>query len=100
MGWIEPRILLFGMILPLTGAACAGKKPQAVPAKAVVIAESIDKLVAMQEAGGMWPYEGRYRIAGEIPVPYQVGGTSLVCLALLYGADENAPKPRAALRAG
>ena len=100
MAVIGNRLPLLGMVLALTGVACVGPQSKAAPDKAVVIAECVDKLVAMQEEGGKWPYEGRYRIEGKIPVPYQVGGTSIVCLALLYGADGKDPKPQAAFRAG
>ncbi len=100
MAVIELRILLFGMVLALTGAGCVGEHSKAASEKAVVIAECVDQLVAMQEEGGMWPYEGRYRIEGNIPVPYQVGGTSLVCMALLYGADGEDSRARPAFQAG
>ena len=99
MAVIGFRAILFGMVPALVGVGCAGGKP-AASARDVVIAECVEKLVAMQEEGGVWPYEGRYRIEGKIPAPYQVGGTSLVCMALLYGADEGDAKAQAAFRAG
>jgi len=68
--------------------------------KEVLVAECIAKLVELQERGGMWAYEGRYRIDGATPVPYEVGGTSIVCLSLLYGADEKDEKAKKAFRSG
>lgn len=34
-----------------------------------------------------WPYEGVYRVGGEIPTGYRVGGTSIVAEALLESPD-------------
>lgn len=65
-----------------------------------VISDSIRKLVEMQVDGAPWPYEGNYRVAGKIPVTYQVGGTSLVSLAILYGAKKNDDSAWAAFRSG
>jgi hypothetical protein len=49
--------------------------------------------------GREWPYEGVYRVGGQIPIGYRVGGTGIVARALLlapgYGDDE--PR-RAAVR--
>lgn len=35
------------------------------------------EIVSMQSGddGGEWPYEGVYRVGGNIPVAYRVGGT-------------------------
>jgi len=30
-----------------------------------------------------WPYEGVYRVQGEIPIGYRVGGTSICAIALI-----------------
>lgn len=49
-----------------------------------LIRTAVKQLVEMQEEGGMWPYEGVYRVGGEIPVGYRVGGTSIVLSALLH----------------
>ncbi|MBL8863293.1 MAG: hypothetical protein JNK02_14955 [Planctomycetes bacterium] len=34
-----------------------------------------------------WPYEGVYRVAGDIPLGYRVGGTAIAAVALLEAAD-------------
>lgn len=68
------------------------------PDLAAATAAAIGRLLALQEGeqGDQWPYEGVYRERDEgrrgvLPVGYRVGGTSIVCLALLsapgYGED-------------
>lgn len=48
-----------------------------------------------------WPYEGVYRVAGDIPIGYRVGGTAIVATALVEAADgEPKPDARAAIEAG
>lgn len=49
-------------------------------------ARCVEKLVAMQEESGAWPYEGAYRVKGDIPLAYRVGGTAIVAGALLQAA--------------
>ncbi|HUR28236.1 MAG TPA: hypothetical protein VM509_08610 [Planctomycetota bacterium] len=66
----------------------------ATPSRAALIADAVQQLVAMQE-DGEWPYEGVYRVKGEIPVGYHVGGTSIVATTLLHAA----PKDEAVLEA-
>lgn len=60
----------------------------------------VAKLVELQEDGKEWPYEGRYRLQGEIPEAYRVGGTSLVCLALLHSGQLQLKEVDAAFRSG
>ena len=60
--------------------------PQEPPA---LIARGVGELVKMQEEGGAWPYEGVYRVGGEIPVGYRVGGTAIVAGTLLRAAPED-----------
>lgn len=54
------------------------------------VPECIKALLAMQESldkdapsAAEWPYEGVYRVQGQIPIGYRVGGTALVATALL-----------------
>lgn len=56
---------------------------------------AIEGLLRLQEGDekDQWPYEGVYREdRGQLPVGYRVGGTSIVCLAMLaapgYATDE------------
>ncbi len=60
--------------------------PQEKPDPAALVAQGVRELVAMQEDGGAWPYEGVYRVKGEIPVGYRVGGTAIVAGTLLLAA--------------
>lgn len=54
-----------------------------------IIRNAVGQLVAIQEEGGAWPYEGVYRVNREIPVGYRIGGTSIVASTLLHAAVEN-----------
>ncbi len=69
-------------------------------ANATLIDVAIDQLVSIQEEGGMWPYEGVYRVGGEIPVGYRVGGTAIACEALLLAADRDNVKSQQAMSRG
>jgi hypothetical protein len=77
--------------------ASGGDKPP--PDRDALIAESVGALVKMQEDGGQWPYEGVYRVKGELPVGYRVGGTSIVATTLLYAAPEHKDAQLAVARA-
>lgn len=58
------------------------------------VARAVEIILDRQEGptGGEWPYEGVYRVQGEIPIGYRVGGTSIAALALTrapgYAADQ------------
>lgn len=52
-------------------------------ANAKLIERAVIRLIELQEKDGAWPYEGVYRVGGEIPVGYRVGGTAIACHALL-----------------
>lgn len=54
-----------------------------------LLATAISQLVNIQESGGQWPYEGVYRVAGQIPVGYRIGGTSIVADTLMHAAPDN-----------
>lgn len=66
-------------------------------------ARAVELLLGMQEGEDKaeWPYEGVYRVQGEIPIGYRVGGTSIVSLALLTapGYAEDAARKDAVARA-
>ena len=55
-------------------------------APAELIKTAVKELIDMQEENGDWPYQGVYRVAGQIPVGYRIGGTALVCEGLLAAA--------------
>src|SRR5262249_34350022 len=64
-----------------------------------MIRKGVETLLARQEDSGAWPYEGVYRVRGDIPVGYRVGGTSIVAGALLQAAPDD-EKVRAAVDRG
>jgi hypothetical protein len=71
------------------------------------LARGCEILVARQAAeaeGGpkaQWPYEGVYRVGGEIPVGYRVGGTAICTIALAKapGYETDAARAEAVARA-
>jgi len=63
-----------------------------------LLQRAVRELVVMQEEGGVWPYEGVYRVKGEIPVGYRVGGTAIVAGTLLRAAPEDKEARAAAAR--
>jgi hypothetical protein len=54
-----------------------------------VVKSAVGRLVALQHEDGAWPYEGVYRVSGKIPVGYRIGGTSIVCSALISADIEH-----------
>jgi hypothetical protein len=60
-----------------------------------MIRKSVDTLISIQDSTGAWPYEGVYRVKGEIPVGYKVGGTATVGIALLSAALDEGPARQA-----
>jgi hypothetical protein len=50
------------------------------------LARGVEILLELQEgeSASEWPYEGVYRLDGDIPYGYRVGGTALCALALLH----------------
>lgn len=86
-------------LLPILLLALQDAKPAAKPSREELVRTAVSQLIAIQEHGE-WPYEGVYRVRGEIPVGYRVGGTSLVAGALLAAADPKDEQARAAIDAG
>ena len=72
-------------------------------AEASMVGLGVTRLLAMQEgdAKDQWPYEGVYRVRGQIPIGYRVGGTSIAAMALLQapGLDADPERRDAILRA-
>ncbi|MFN0207595.1 MAG: prenyltransferase/squalene oxidase repeat-containing protein [Planctomycetota bacterium] len=64
-----------------------------------LIAKGVEILLATED-GGTWTYEGVYRESGEIPIGYRVGGTAIVCNALLHAAKSDDKKAAAAIDRG
>ncbi len=100
------RALVAATLLTTCVIAAGADDPQPTAARSAVVAECIERLIPLQEENAMWPYEGDYRVEGElpdtwvIPVTYRAGGTSLVCMSLLYGAEPGDDKARAAFKRG
>jgi hypothetical protein len=96
-GLYDARMMLAAIaVLCLTVAGPEPTIPEAVTRAAALILE-------MQEgdAKDRWPYEGVYRVQGEIPVGYEVGGTAICATALLRapGYDTDAVRQGAVARA-
>ncbi len=45
-----------------------------------------EKVPQKSDARREWPYEGVYRVGGDIPIGYRIGGTSIVATALVEAA--------------
>lgn len=73
--------------------------PQDKDDPARLVSTAVRELLKMEEEGGAWPYEGVYRVSGEIPAGYRVGGTALAAGALLHAAPGD-PAARAAIERG
>src|ERR1700752_231946 len=64
------------------------------PSRAELLKTEIEQLVKMQEPDGQWAYEGVYRVGGQIPVGYRIGGTAIVADTLLHAVpDDPTPQP-------
>ena len=90
--------LLFACAAPLAGAA-----QEDAPSVNDAVLTGVAALIEMQEGEGQaeWPYEGVYRVRGEIPYGYRVGGTSIVgsALVLASGWEEDEQRRDAVARA-
>lgn len=82
-------------------AEAAAKKAAAEIESAV--ARGMELILGLQEGDGNaeWPYEGVYRVRGEIPIGYRVGGTAISAAALLLapGYAESVERQEAVARA-
>lgn len=84
------RLGLLGLVCVIGGAAIAAPMGKPTPpAQADVtraLVEGSAALIEMAEPAGkgeaQWPYEGVYRVRGEIPIGYRIGGTAIACLAM------------------
>ena len=67
----------------IKGEASARNAEAVASAEAAAAATAF--LVGSQEgeSGGEWPYEGVYRVRGQIPIGYRVGGTGICAMAVL-----------------
>lgn len=81
-----PRYLAVFMLLITASASFADPN---LPTNEEMIRVAVGELVKMQESDGAWPYEGVYRVGGQIPIGYRVGGTAIVAEALLFAAPKD-----------
>ncbi|HLG42332.1 MAG TPA: hypothetical protein VI643_03120, partial [Planctomycetota bacterium] len=58
------------------------------PTPAELIEKGLAEILKLQEES-QWPYEGVYRVRGEIPVGYRIGGTSIAAGAILAAAKSS-----------
>ncbi len=90
----------------LVVALAAAPPPARGPAPeeiAGAVAGGVEFILSCPEGPGndQWPYEGVYRVDGEIPIGYRVGGTAIAGLALLHapGYADDAKRHDAVRRA-
>ena len=94
-----------GDVQPVTTRDAAAGAPLGppVPPDAAAIESAVQKgiafLLSAQEGTpkAQWPYEGVYRVGGEIPVGYRIGGTGIVgeCLVRTPGYAADAARQEA-----
>lgn len=82
--WIFP-VLLTGSLLADSSEGRLSEKPDL----RTILDESVKTHIRLQEKDGSWPYEGAYRVQGEIPIGYRIGGTALAASALLAAAPDD-----------
>jgi hypothetical protein len=88
--------LTLALVLSLARATRADDKP--APTADELIQKALPQLLACEEEGGQWPYEGVYRVDDEIPAGYRIGGTSIAALALAHAVPAGQdPKVDAAI---
>ncbi len=67
----------------------AGARAQPGDTKKPSIPEAVSKgaevVLSLEEKDrpGEWPYEGVYRVDGQIPIGYRIGGTGICSMALM-----------------
>lgn len=94
---LQKRVFIF-LVLGTLPAHTRADDPAVNPA--TLVARAVKELIPLQETDGDWPYEGVYRVGGEIPIGYRIGGTALVSQALLYGSPQTDKKVTAAIERG
>ncbi len=98
----QPLFLLMTFLMLFATHAAAQTEgamdEQVTPREMVNI--GADFLVSVEEGdgkdglGGQWPYEGVYRVRGQIPMGYRVGGTGIACLAMAMSPEYVESKPQ------
>src|SRR5437899_2048624 len=95
--------LAVGVALWAGAGAFAQEAKKEAPAIPAAVERGVAVILGLQEGDGKgeWPYEGVYRVRGEIPVGYRVGGTGISALALVSapGYSESKERQEAVARA-
>lgn len=71
------------MTLLFLFCSCTAIQGQSESDTTGLVNSAVNRLLEIQEEDGAWPYEGVYRVRREIPVGYRIGGSAIVCSALL-----------------
>ncbi len=94
------QTILTAMMVIAFASSSGGSAARDMRSDEELIRTAVSQLLSMQESDGTWPYEGVYRVGGEIPVGYRIGGTALVGEALLHGAPASDEKAASAIKRG
>ena len=109
--WLSALIAVFAFAPTALGQTTSQPEkteaqPASVPAALSheeIVAQCVQRLLDMQEGEhtAEWPYEGVYRVRGEIPIGYRIGGTGICGIALLRapGFTDDQPRRSAIVRA-
>jgi hypothetical protein len=83
-------------------ASSAQSPPSVAESKSAIkspdelIARGVEFILSIQEGQDRseWPYEGVYRVGGQIPIGYRIGGTGICVMALLQAPGYDADNTR------
>lgn len=64
-----------------------GGPPAPATKRAVLITETVARLVSMQAADGSWPYDVDVGVDGEVPLSFNVASTAIVAQSLLCAGN-------------
>jgi hypothetical protein len=76
--------------LALTGATQPARPAdEPAPNLPAAIARGTEVVLSLEDKDrpGEWPYEGVYRVDGEIPIGYRVGGTGICAITIMSAPD-------------
>ena len=85
---------------PAPKAAAQSPAPDDI---AKLVARGVEFILSAQEGDDKaeWPYEGVYRVGGQIPIGYRIGGTAICAMALIQapGYPDDHTRQESVLRA-
>jgi hypothetical protein len=94
--WSTPWRVGYAALLVVLAVLALPAADDPAPSRDELLKNAAEQLVKMQEQDGSWAYEGVYRVGGEIPVGYRIGGTAIVAGALLHAVPDD-PAAKAAI---